>query len=235
MTHQILKYLWIHSGLRHIRTVCVSAYMRCNFRKLHTIDAIVLVNRMLEVFLPMHCHHRLTVLIKAKEPGITINHRFYPWWSAIFQYTLKAFIYIVLHRNHSCTGIGLCRINIDQRSSLLQLMVNVDGSVLHIQILNRQSCKFRNTHPCLKQNVHTVIILAIVRIIFDEIKESSFLFSCNGLTSDRIIYHHSCQLKFKWILSQYIIIHCHLKCRSNYPSDGMNRRIAFLIHLLQSD
>ena len=39
------------------------------------------------------------------------------------------------------------------------------------------------------------------RIIFDEIKESSFLFSCNGLTSDRIIYHHSCQLKFKWVLS----------------------------------
>ena len=138
----------------------MSAYMRCDFRKLYTIDAIILINRMLEVFLPMHCHHRLTVLIKAKEPGITINHRFYPWWSAIFQYTLKAFIYIVLHRNHSGTGIGLCRINANQCPGLLKLMVNVDGSVLHIQIMNRQPCELRYTHPRLKQNVHPVIITA---------------------------------------------------------------------------
>ena len=80
-------------------------------------------------------------------------------------------------------------------------MVNIDGSVLHVQILQRQTCKLRNTHPCLKQNVHTVIILAVVRIVFYKFEESSFLFPCNGLTSDCVIYQYSSKLKLKWILS----------------------------------
>ena len=67
MPHQILKHLRIHSGLCHIRAVRVSAYMRCDLRKLNAINAVILINCVLEVLLPVHSHHWLIVLVKAKE------------------------------------------------------------------------------------------------------------------------------------------------------------------------
>lgn len=149
-----------YPGLRHIGAVGVTAHMRRDLRKFHAIDAIILLHRLLEVLLPVHRHHQLSILIEPKESGVPVNHRLHLQLRSSGKNALKCFIHIVLHRNHSGTGIGLCRINANQCPGLLKLMVNVDGSVLHIQIMNRQPCELRYTHPRLKQNVHPVIITA---------------------------------------------------------------------------
>ena len=200
MSHQVLKHLRVHPGLRHIGAVGVTAHMRRDLRKLHAINAIILLHRMLEVLLPVHRHHRLSILIEPKESGVPVNHGLHLQLRPSGKNALKCFIHIVLHRNHSGTGIGLCRINVNQCPGLLKLMVNVDSSILHIQIMNCQSCKLRYTHPRLEQNVHPVIIPAVVRIIFDKIKERSFLLSCNGFTSSGIVDQHGHHLKLKRIL-----------------------------------
>ncbi len=147
----------------------MTAHMRRDLRKFHAIDAIILLHRLLEVLLPVHRHHQLSILIEPKESGVPINHSLHLQLRSSGKNALKCFIHIILHRNHSCTGIGLCCINIDQCSGLLKLVINIDGSVLHIQIMNRQPCELRYTHPRLKQNVHPVIITAGKLPFFDEI------------------------------------------------------------------
>ena len=125
----------------------MSANMRCDLWKLNAINAIILLHCMLKIFLPVHGHHRLTILVKAKKSGITINHGLHLKLRSHLDNILKAFIHIILHRNHSGTGVDFCCINVNQRPGLLKLMIDIDGSIFHVQILQCQTCKLRNTHP----------------------------------------------------------------------------------------
>ena len=43
VTHDILQGLGVHAAFRHVGTEGVAAHMRCDFRKLNFVDAVVLV------------------------------------------------------------------------------------------------------------------------------------------------------------------------------------------------
>ena len=49
MSHEILKRFRIHPGLRHVGTVGMAAYMRCNLGHLKLVNGIILVHYMLKV------------------------------------------------------------------------------------------------------------------------------------------------------------------------------------------
>lgn len=74
MPHQVLQRLWLHTSLRLITAISMSANVRRDFRHLHFKDAVVPIHRMLEPVLPMKRHFQHPTLIPKKESDITIHH-----------------------------------------------------------------------------------------------------------------------------------------------------------------
>ena len=72
MPHEVLQCLWIHSRFCHIRTIRMSAYMRCNVWHLHPVDIIVSADHMIETMLPVHCHKWHSIIIVKQESAISI-------------------------------------------------------------------------------------------------------------------------------------------------------------------
>ena len=58
MPHDVLHGFGVHTALRHIGTEGMPAYMGCDLRKLNLVDAVVLVEDMLEVMLPERADDR---------------------------------------------------------------------------------------------------------------------------------------------------------------------------------
>ena len=72
MPHEVLQRLGIHSRFCHIRTIRVSAYMRCDVWHLHPVDVIVSADHMIESVLPMHCHKWHSIIIVKQKSAISV-------------------------------------------------------------------------------------------------------------------------------------------------------------------
>ena len=68
MSHQVLQSFGIHARLRHIGTVGVSTYMRCDVRHLHSVNIIITLYHVIESMLPVHCYFWISVLVKNRTP-----------------------------------------------------------------------------------------------------------------------------------------------------------------------
>ena len=136
---------------------------------------------------PMKPYHRMTILIDEKESGITVNHRFRLHFGSFLQNTPECFINIIRHGKNSGSGICFCCRNVNIRTNPLNLMINVNQTLLHINIRYGESCKLRNTESRLEQDVDALIILTVMRIVFYKIEESLFLLTRNCFTSTHIV------------------------------------------------
>ena len=70
MTHKVLQRFGIHTAFCLVGAVGMAAHMGRNQGKLFLINAVVLLPGVLEVMLPMHCHHRAVILVKEQETRI---------------------------------------------------------------------------------------------------------------------------------------------------------------------
>ena len=73
MTHKVLQRFGIHTAFCLVGAVGMTAHMGCNQGKLFLVNAVVLFPGVLEVMLPMHCHHRAVILVKEQESRIAVN------------------------------------------------------------------------------------------------------------------------------------------------------------------
>lgn len=143
----------------------------------------------LKVFLPMQGYHRHIIFIQIQETTFAVNHRLFFYFLPICKNPLKTNIYLIGHRDFPCTACSFRILNhILHISFSLQLMIDVDFFVLHINIIQRQSYKF---------------------------KKSPFLFSCDCFSCHAVIHDNCGKLKLKRILAYKIIIDSHLKSRSD--------------------
>ena len=101
-------------------------------------------------------------------------------------------------------------------------MINVYDSILHIQILQCQSAKFRDTHPCMKKDINHFVILTVHIIVMDEFQKLSHLFSGNCLPGHAVVYYYRGKFKAKWIFAKDIIIHCHLESGPQHTTDCLD-------------
>lgn len=107
--------------------------MRCDAGKLFLVEAVVLVQNVLEVMLPMHRYNRLAILVKEQEARISINGRLNQRSISVLQNPLNALLHIILHGENSCANIGFGGSDVLRAvPSELKLMVNPNGLVLHI-------------------------------------------------------------------------------------------------------
>ena len=163
VTHDVLQCLGIHTGFGHIGAECVPAHMGRDLGHLYLVNAVVLVQGVLEVMLPMHCHHRAVILVKEQEARIAVNGRLDQGRLSVCQDSLETGVNIVFHRKRSCSCVGLGGFNVlCAITSPLKLMVNSDGLVLHIQVADSQSHKLRDSQPRVEQDIDSIVILAII-------------------------------------------------------------------------
>ena len=78
----------------------------------------------------------------------------------------------------------------------------------------------------MEKDVHHFVVFTVDHIIMDELQELSHLVSGNSLSGHRVIDYHTCQLEAEGILHENVIIHSHLKGRSEYTSNGMDGTVA---------
>ena len=148
---EVLQCLWIHSRFCHIRTIRMSAYMRCNVWHLHPVDIIVSADHMIETMLPVHCHKWHSIIIVKQESTISIYGFLHFRCISVLNNCLKHLCHIFCNRQYSCSGIRLCGFyDVSHIRCSLQLVVNIYSSVLKINVLQRQATKFRYSHSRMK-------------------------------------------------------------------------------------
>lgn len=143
--------------------------MRCDLWHLHSVNAVVLLADMLEVFFPVHCHHRASVFIQVQKACLTADHRLQFRFCSVFQNTLEALINIIGHREYPGSRIRLGIFNdVLHSPGALQLMIDIDRPILQVDVLDRQADKFRDSQAGLKQDVNTLIVFCKVLIVLDK-------------------------------------------------------------------
>lgn len=204
-------------------------------RKLYLIDTVKLFPDMLKILLPMEGNHRHTVLIQIQEPRFSIHHRFYLRFRTVLQDLCKALLHIIRHRHKPCPAVGL-RVydSILHIPSTLQLMIYIDNTIFNIYIRNSQTDKLRNTQACMEQDVDPFVVPAKMPVVFNKLKELSFLFSRDCFPCYGVIHYNGSKLELEGIFTNQVIIHGHLKCRSYHTSDRMDGAVSATV-LLQLD
>ena len=135
------------------------AHVRSDVRQLFPIDLVVAIHRMVESVLPVHRHFRHAILVQIQKPCVTANHLLYPRCFPVLQDRLKAAEYFLCHGELSCACICLGRLDhVLHFGGPLQLLVDVDDPLLHIEIVDGQSTELRDSHSCMEQYVECSII-----------------------------------------------------------------------------
>lgn len=75
MSHEILKRFRIRPGLRHVETVGVAAYMRCNLGHLKLVNGIIRVHYILKVMVPVKRVCNASILVVIQKSGIPALQR----------------------------------------------------------------------------------------------------------------------------------------------------------------
>ncbi len=70
------------------------------------------------------------------------------------------------------SGIRLCLLDhVLHLACALQLMVDVDDPVLHIQIADRQSAEFTDAHAGMEKDVENIVVFVVHVVVVAELQE----------------------------------------------------------------
>ena len=234
MAHQILQGLGIHTTSGLLATVSMTAHMRGDFRKFFLINLIILLNCVLKIFLPMHSNHGAVILVKAQETRIAINYRLNHRRFSACQDSLEAGMHLILHGQRSGSRIGLGGCDVLGAVGLpLELMVNSDGPVPHVQVTNRQANKLGDSQTSMEQDVHSIVILTVVLVLFHKVQKLPHLFNGDGLSCNRVIHNNLGQFKVKGVLADVVIFHGHCKSGPKNATDAVDTAVTSSVFLLK--
>ena len=135
VAHQVLQGLGIHAGSCHVAAVGMPAYMRSDAGKLHPVDLVVAVHHVLEPVLPVHGYLGRPVFVQVEEAGAAVYHDLLLGPASFGNDGLEAFVDFIRHWQHPGSRACLGGIYVEVHMGIpLQLMVDVDDPVLHVQI-----------------------------------------------------------------------------------------------------
>ena len=208
------------------------AHVRSDVRQLFPIDLVVAIHRMVESVLSVHRHFRHAILVQIQKPCVTANHLLYPRCFPVLQDRLKAAEYFLCHGELSCACICLGRLDhVLHFGGPLQLLVDVDDPLLHIEIVDGQSTELRDSHSCMEQYVECLVVSAVVVIVVHKLQELAHLVFGDSLSRHAVVDHHPGKLEPEWILLQVVVIDCHLEGRTKHASHCFDTAVSLAISL----
>ena len=223
VTHDILQGFGIHAAARHVGAEGMATYMGRDFRKLNFVNAVVFLQNMLEVMLPMEGDHRHIVLVQEQKAGVAVDHRFFKQLLTVIDNPAEAGHDFITHGDEPLAVLGFGVLDdIGHVPGMLQLVIHPDPLVLKVNVRNGQSAEFRYTQARIEQDVDPIVILTEVLVLLYEFQKGPLLGSGDGFPCDTVIDHHCCQRELKWVLADQIVLPRHLKGRAHHATDGMN-------------
>lgn len=75
MAHDVLQGLGVHAGFCHVGTEGMPAHMGRHLGHGDAVDPVVLLHNMLQILLPVECHHGHVVLVQEQKTRIAVYHR----------------------------------------------------------------------------------------------------------------------------------------------------------------
>ena len=206
--------------------------MRCNIRQLFPVDLVVAAHRMVEPVLPVHRHFRHAVLVQVQKSGIAANHLLYPRSFPVLQDRLKAAEDLLCHGQLPCACICLGRLDhVFHFGGPLQLLVDVDDPLLHVEIVDGQSAELGDSHSCVEQNIECLVVSAVVVVIVHELQELAHLVFGDGLPCHAVVDHHPGKLEPEGILLQVVVVDCHLEGGAENASHCFDTAVSLAISL----
>ena len=180
----------------------MAAYMGCDLRKLNFINAVILVQDMLEIMLPVEGNHRHSVLVQKEKTGIAVDHRLLIWSFPVIYDPPETIHNLLAHRNISFTTLGF-RIfdDIFHITLALELMIHTNPLFLEINIRQSQAAELRDPQSRIEQNINSIVILAVAVVFLDKFQECPFLCTGDGFSGHAVIDNYRCQFKPKRIFS----------------------------------
>ena len=144
----------------------MAAHMGRDFRKLNFVNAVIFLQNMLEVMLPMEGDHRHVVLVQEQETGVAVDHRFFEQLLSARDDPSETGHDFVAHRHIPLTAFGLGFFDdIGHGPGALQLVIHPDPLVLKVNVRNGQSAEFRYTQARIEQDVDPIVILTEVLVL----------------------------------------------------------------------
>ena len=223
VTHDILQGFGVHTALCHVGTEGMSAHMGRDFRKLNFVNAVVFLQNMLEVMLPMEGDHGHVILVQEQKARVSVDHRLFEQLFPARDDPAEAGHDFVAHGDEPLTAFGFGVLDdIGHVPGTLQLVIHPNPLFLEVDVRDGQSAEFRYTQARIEQDVDSIVILTEMLVFLDKFQEGSLLSSGDGFSGDAVIDHHGCQLKLKRVLADQIVLQSHLKGRAHHATDGMN-------------
>ena len=142
VAHQVLQCLGIHAGSGHVAAVGMPAHVRSDARQLDPVDLVVAVYHVLEPVLPVHGYLRRPVFVQVEEAGTAVYHDFLLGPTSFCNDGLEAFVDFIRHWQHPGSRACLGGIYVEVHMGIsLQLMIDVDDPVLHVQVTKGKSAE----------------------------------------------------------------------------------------------
>ena len=108
VSHQILQRFRVHACFRLIAALGVAADVRCDIRKLYSVNLVILLYHSLKPMFPVQSHQRHTVLIEVQKAAVSVHELLLLWLTSVLDNSLKASCHILGNRDLplACIRLG---------------------------------------------------------------------------------------------------------------------------------
>lgn len=206
MAHQVLEGLGVHARFGHVAAVRMPADVWRDPRHLHPVDTIIFIHHGLHAVLPVKGHQRKACFVQVKESAVPFYHFLYFWFRPVLKDGLEAAVHLVCHGELARSGIRLG--GFDHQPHVrqpLQLVVDVDDPVFHVQVADGQPTEFRDPHTGMEEDEDRFVVFAEDIVIVDELEELPHLVAGDRLSRHAVIYDHLRQFKAEGVLYQAVM------------------------------
>ena len=214
VSYQVLQAFYIQPGLLNIGAEGVSQHMRCNARNRFAVRLLKLSLHATHIVFQVHCHLRHSGLVQKEESAATIHQRFHFRGRSGFYYTPQRCTNGICHGNIADTAFCFRRCDkVGLFSRPAKLPPDMDTVPFKVDICSCQAIQLTHTQAGSHKNDDIIIIVAA--IVLNELQIFLLLFSGQGIAHISVLRHNVRQLELKWILADDVILHRHLKRRSD--------------------
>ena len=231
VAHQVLEGLGAHPGQGHVGAVSVTAHVRGDLRQLVLVGAVVFLQDMLKILLPVQSHHGLAIFIIKKELPHPVDNGFHLWRPPLLEDGHKAPVHFVRHGQQPGPGLGFGGQDVIFTVGFLELLVHVDGPLFQVDVVHRQPAEFRDPQPGMEQDVDPFVVPLEVFVLPDEFQENPHVPFGKSLPPYAVVDQHILHFEVERIPPEDLIIHGHLKGRPYHAPDAVDGTVPFPFRL----
>ena len=185
-----------------------------DFRYRFSVCSFKLALHATHIVFQVHCHLRHSGLVQKEESAAAIHQCFHFRGRSGFYYTPQRCTNGICHGNIADTAFCFRRCDkVGLFSRPAKLPPDMDTVSFKVDICPCQAVQLAHTQAGPQKNDDIIIIVAAV--VLNELQIVLLLFPGQCIAHISVLRHNIRQLELEWILADNVILHRHLKRRSD--------------------